>query len=287
MAAITPPLRIDPLPVGPLRYGLFAAAMGPLDLPTHARVGGIQWETVGCGVAQLYNAECPPSAQDAKTFDESDDDFLTSDPFVAYASQVCAPVGRTVEEHRRRVTAQLMGGEQTVVESVFWSGGGFNSLNLEDAGILAGATTLTGFAARIAHLENTFYQFHGYQGTIHISQRAEGAAARTGMIRSPNGGGQLYADAGRLQTPLGSIWSFGAGYGINGPGGAAPVAGSVYAFITPQVTVYRSSEIFIPDPAQTLNRTTNQMFAVAEREYTYGWACPTVLAIEVPLETTA
>jgi hypothetical protein len=287
MAAITPAFEVAPPAPGPVRYGLFAAATGPLELPEHGRAGGLQWEQDVCGTATLYTAECPPTGQDTKVSAEGDD-YMTAAPFVVYAMSNCAPIGRGPEEHRRRAIARLMAGEQTAVETALWNGGG---VGVTPALTLAGATTVvsaaTGFAARIAALEEAFYDAYGYQGTVHVNTRAYGAAAAAGLIRSPNGGGQLFADGGRLQTPIGSVWSFGAGYDITGPANVAPEDGSVFAFITPNVTVYRSTEVNAPDPQFTFNRTTNQMYALAEREYVVGYGCPTVLAIEVPVETAA
>lgn len=286
MAAIIPAAQVAPPAPGPIRYGLFAAANGPLDLPIHGRSGGLQWEQDVCGTAALYTADCPPSDQAAKTAVESDD-YMTAAPFVVYALNNCAPVGRTPEEHRRRAIARLLTGEQSAVELALWNGGGVGAT---PALTLAGATAVvsaqTGFAARIAALEEAFYDAYGYQGTIHINSRAYGAASAAHMVKGP-GDGQLFPNPAQLLTPLGSRWSFGAGYDITGPANAAPAAGSVFAFMTPNVTVYRSSEVNAPDPAQTFNRTTNQMYALAEREYVVGYGCPTVFSLQVPIETAA
>ena len=46
MATLTPmtgPVYVPQPPVGNIRYGLFAAANGPFDLPHHGSVGGVQF----------------------------------------------------------------------------------------------------------------------------------------------------------------------------------------------------------------------------------------------------
>lgn len=279
MAAIFPPVHVDPPPAGPPRYGLFSAARFG-DLPVHGRTGGVQFEPDTCGVARLYTAECPPSAQNAKTLTDTSP-VMTAAPFVVYASVVCAPVGRSPEEQARRAVARLMTGEQTQAEAAYWNGGGVGATPaLTLAGATIVATAATAFHARVAALEEAFYDAYGYQGTIHVNTRAYGAAALSNMAVRALPGPDV---PGHIVTPIGSIWSFGNGYGITGPADVAPAAGSVWAFMTGPVTVWRSGEPGVPDVRQTFNRATNQMVALAEREYAISHDCPTVFAIEVPV----
>jgi hypothetical protein len=279
MAAITPPVLVDAPSPGVLRYGLFNAA-NILPIPDHARVGGVEFQPDACGIARPYTAECPITNQDLKTFDD-DTDTMPTAPFTVYASGVCAPVGRDAQEHARRVSAKLLGGEQTVVERALWNGAGVGATpNLtSNVGTVVAPSAATGFGARVAALEAAFYAVYGYQGTIHVNTAAEGAAAFGNMLIRPD----TPDVPAHLVTPIGSVWSFGAGYDITGPAGVAPAAGSVWAFMTPVVTIWRS-DISVPDPAMTFNRTTNEMFAVAERDYTQSWLCDTVFAIQLPLE---
>lgn len=284
MAAIVP-AEFAPAPpaVGPTRYGLFTAANGPLELTDRGSIAGYQWEPDSCGVARLYTNACPASEQADKGLDAPDGESshpMEAEPFIVYASVVCPPFGgHGPDRHRQRAIARLLGGEQAAAEEAFWNGGGVGAVpNLQGAGATVVTPAEAGFAARIAALEAAFYAAHGYVGTIHVNTAANGAAADTHMIadgRDP---------ANRLLTPTGSVWSFGAGYGINGPADAAPAAGSVWAFMTPQVTVWRTPEPFVPPPEQTFDRTANQMYAIAERSYVIGYACDTVFAVQVPVE---
>lgn len=282
MAAIFPAVDVPaPIP-GPRRYGLFNAA-SIQDLPVHGRAGGVQFEPNTCGVARAYTAECPPSAQNLKTLTDLSP-VMTAAPFVAYASVLCAPVGRTPEEQQQRAVQRLISGEQSIAELALWNGAGVGATPaLTLAGATVVVTAATAFHARIAALEEAFYDAYGYAGTIHVNTRAYGAAAHAEMITEVGTRSIGSPVPSLLTTPIGSSWSFGAGYDITGPANVAPAAGSVWAFMTGPVTIWRSSTPITPDPRQTFNRTTNQMVALAEREYVQSYDCPTVFAIEVPV----
>lgn len=284
MAAITPPVYVPAPAPGPRRYGLFNAAT-ITSLPEHGRTGGVQYEPDTCGVARLYTAECPITNQDLKTLTDTSQTVVVQ-PFVAYASVVCSPVGRTAEEQSRRAAARLLAGEQTQAELALWNGGAVGAvpaLTLAGATVVVPAPAVAGFGPRVAALEEAFYDAYGYQGTIHVNTRAEGAAAFAQMIHRPDVTASATVPS-IMTTPIGSLWSFGNGYGVTGPANVAPGAGNVWAFMTPNVTIWRSDDMFTPDPNQTFDRTANQMYAIAEREYAIGYDCPTVFAIELPVE---
>jgi len=279
MAAITPPVYVDAPKAGQRRYGLFNAA-SILDLPAHGSAGGVQYEPDTCGIARLYTAECPITDQDPKTLTDTSP-TMTSTPFIAYASVLCAPVGRIGEEQSRRAVARLYAGEQTAVELALWNGGGVGAtpaLTLASATIVPSALTTLG--GRLSALEEAFYSAYGYQGTVHVNTAIVGAAAFGNLVVRADPQPEV---PGIMVTPLGSRWSLGAGYDITGPANVAPAAGSVWAFITPNITVWQS-DVFAPDPNQTFARTTNQRTAIAEREYAVGYDCPAVFAIQLPLE---
>ena len=150
MAAIYPPVEVAAPASGPLRYGLFNAAR-VVDQPGIASVGGVQFQPTTCGGAHLYTAECPPSAQNVKTFDLGTETVTTA-PFWAYGSIVCSPVGRTIEEQADRARQRLLAGEQTQVEAAFWNGGGVGATpNLNAIGATTVAPVgLTQFGSRLA-----------------------------------------------------------------------------------------------------------------------------------------
>lgn len=259
---------------GPLRYGLFNAAtvLDNLDAPGIA--AGFQLPAEGCGVIRAYDANC--ATHPAKTFDEGLS-YMEATPYWVYATRQCGTVGTTAAEIEASVRNRLLSLEQTQVERQLWGGGTVAAdPNLQG---VAGVTTVTlgasvvGFNAAIAALEDAFYEVYGYQGVIHVSTQAYGAAAYGNLIER---------QAGTLRTPLGSAWSFGAGYGVAGPGGAAPAAGSVWAFMTPPVLI-RRSQVMVPDVVATMDRVNNQWNGLAERVYGHTWICDSVFAVQVPL----
>jgi len=275
MAVITSNNHIVATPQpGRLRYGLFNAATIIENMEPHAIGAGIQFAAPDCGVARLYDSSCAPGDSDAKTFDEGLG-YQFADPYWVYSTRQCGTVGHTPAEFTETVRRRLLGGEQTQVEAALW-GGTTPSVDpnlIGHAGTVVATALDIGFGAAIAALEESFYSAYGYMGTIHVNTAAYGAAADSGLI----------VQGSVLTTPLGSSWSFGAGYDITGPTGAAPAAGNVWAFMTPYVAVYRSALIAQDDPRAFLDRSANQYLGLAERVYAATWTCDVVHAIEVPV----
>ena len=254
------------------RYGLFNAATVTDDLDARGIAAGFQVPAEDCGLVRAYDANC--DTHPAKTFDEGLT-YMEAVPYWVYATRQCGTVGTTPEAMEASVRRRLVSGEQRAVEAQFWGGTAVASdPNLIGAvGVTTVVPGVAGAGAAIAALEDAFYDTYGYVGTIHVAMRAY-AAMRYANIVDRQGG--------QLVTPMGSVWSFGAGYGIAGPGGAAPAAGSVWAFMTAPVLIRRSS-VMVPSVRSTMDRTFNQYLALAERVYTHSWLCPDVYAVQVPL----
>lgn len=269
---------IDAPRVGRMRYGLFTAAAAMLPLETRGIGAGYQWTSDHCGADVVtYDQTC--AASPVKPFEEGTDTFGT-DPFWVLARKRCGTVGRTAEEAQNAARVQLLTDEQRVVEEVLWSGGGLSVG--PPALTLAGATVVTpggpGAGAAIAALEGAFYAAHGYNGTIHVNTAAYAAVDYAGIVDRASG---------QLVTTLDSVWSFGAGYDITGPAGVAPAAGFVWAFMTPQITIWRS-DVMQVDARQTLDRELNQWDTIAERVYLIGYDCQDdVFAVQVPVAAPA
>ncbi|MEU1494296.1 hypothetical protein ABZ456_29090 [Streptomyces sp. NPDC005776] len=263
---------------GTRRYGLFTAATVLDDLAGRDIAAGFQFPVLDCGAGvAVYDANCDTHPE--KVFAEGLG-YAGGDPYWVYAGERCATLGRTAAEIGESVRRSMAAGEQTLVESVLWDGGGLGS---DPSLTAAGATIVTplapGAGAAVSALEAAFYAVNGYVGTIHINTAAEGALSYAQML-SRSGG------AGVLTTPIGSRVSLGAGYGITGPADVAPDAGFVWAFMTSPVTV-RRSPVVVPDVWQTADRGVNQFQALAERVYAHAWACPQVFAVQVPVAAPA
>lgn len=254
------------------RYGLFNAATVTDDLDPRGIAAGWQIPAEDCGLVRAYDANC--ETHPAKTFDEGQS-FMEAVPYWVYATRKCGTVGRTSAEMEASVRRRLAAGEQRAVEAQFWGGTAVPSdPNLTGAaGVTTVVTTAAGSGAAVAALEDAFYDTYGYVGTIHINMRAY-ANLSYGQMMIRNGG--------MWNTPIGSVWSIGAGYGITGPAGVAPAAGNVWAFMTPPVLI-RRSPVVVPDVTTTMDRSLNQYMALAERVYTHTWTCDTVFAVEVPI----
>ncbi|MYZ38429.1 MULTISPECIES: hypothetical protein [unclassified Streptomyces] len=276
---LTNPQLVEAPSPGRPRYGLFTAARVTDDLDARTAAAGFQFPAEDCGVARLYDANC--DTHPGKIFDEGLG-YVAGDPYWVYATHKCGSVGRTPQDVERTVRRKLAGAEQEQVEAAVWGGTSppVDPALTTTAGVVAVTPDAPGAGAAIAALEHSFYDTYGYIGTIHINTRAYAALTYAELISdSPS--------AGVLTTPLGSQWSIGSGYGITGPAGAAPDAGSVWAFMTPPVWIRRMQQPIVPNVVQTMDRTYNQFMALAERVYAHTWACPIVHAVQVPIAAPA
>lgn len=249
MALMPATVVADPEPRG-LRYGLFTAASGPLSL-SGVRGGlgaGVRYSPVSCGRAHRYPIECddtPPS----KTFDEGADTIHAA-PFLVYASETCGSVGTTAADMVEAVRRKMANGEQAEAER-------------ELADLLAAdsqpvvSSDPGDLTYVVAELEEYLYNTasYGNVGVLHAPILAAAQAMSAGLIVESR------AVPGLLTTRMGTAWSF----------GAYPDAGVMY--ITGNVTVWRADDIAFPPNEQTFDRSANQWYALAEREYAVAWDC--------------
>ncbi|MFJ8301591.1 hypothetical protein ACIQ9R_37580 [Streptomyces sp. NPDC094447] len=272
---------IAPPPTQRVRYGLFTAG-AVVPMSNRMLGNGLQFYADHCGeFTELYNQECGVESP-VKTPNEGAE-LVGTDPFWLETRLRCGTVGRTADEIKAAAQSRLTAAEQRRVEDVLWNGIAAQPdvLNLVNN---AGTTIVTplapGAGAALAALENAFYQMTGHVGTIHVNVQAEGALEYAGFLNP---------ESGVLRTRMGSAVSLGAGYGINGPDDTAPEAGFVWAFMTAYTTVWRSTDAQIPqpDPRRVMDRVANQWDVVSERVYAAAWACPEVVAVQVPVAAPA
>lgn len=253
--ALMPADVIEPPMPRPLRYGLFAAVGALLPLTDHQAGGGLIYEPNVCGVAHSWPMDCPDDSPEEspaeKVFDEVPL-FVEAEPFVVYGSSTCGSAGTSAGKSERRARQNLENGEQFEVESAM-------------AAVLASQDVILPASADIVEAVSALEQWlygtaaYGRIGFIHASPDVAAAAASEHLW---DRNGNQYV------TPYGTIWSVGGGY----PEGTI--------FISGEARVWRS-EIEVPDPIQTLDRTTNQWFTIAERVYAVGIDC---LAASTTLE---
>lgn len=281
MAGLTGPLYVPrPTPIVP-RYGLFSAAVGPLDLPLHARIGGLQYELGTCTLPLGYEIRCQQDHA-TKNFDGS---ILTKVgfPFVVYAGIECSPVGLTnfhQERIRQYLFEQLTAGEQATVENIFSTsafgqaeglGGNPAAVNLGNA---------VGPVQAVSKLEDWLYARYGLPGVIHAPMKAAAYIKGAHLIEREGGPSSPW------RTEVATVVSFG-NYAGTGPTGQVPTADDTWIYITGQVAVWRTpdSELLDVPIGQILNRSTNVVDIVLEREYVVTYDC-FVAGIQVHLAST-
>lgn len=254
------------------RYGLFDAASGPLDLPTHGEGGGVRFVPVACGRSLAYGVTCYDADTPApvKPLD-GDAAEVETGVFVALATLNCGAVGYTLPEYETKVRRRLEGAEQAAVEEALWTGLDFEDNALDILSLDGSASTLTPdydaglITDVVGALERYAYTTQQYGGVAYIHAPVEVAAfaAEAGLI-VPEGTGPN----ARKLTPLGSVWAFGA-Y----PSGEVIVTGQTTVWRAPEIQVYSSFE-----------NATNEVVLVAERAYSVAFECFAGRAEFNPLE---
>lgn len=275
MAITTAPLYVPkPTPDMPLRYGILQAAVGPEDLPIHARNGGLQYSHAMCGDGFGYTLVCPPSAQASKAanFGAGVENVLGA-PFIVYATLTCGTVGFSHDELSTLVVQRLKSVEQGVVEEALSTGSfGQDPSLLTADGIVTIAGGGTTASDVVSELERAMYcsntgvsSGYGAPAYLHMPIPVFNELKVLQLIEF---------DGTRWRTPMGSVVSTGC-YAGNTPGGVAPADGTFWIYITGQTTVWRTpdAEIFVSPVEGALNRTTNQMRMLAEREYVVTYEC--------------
>lgn len=274
MVATIPPVLIEkPTPSMPLRYGIFAAANGPLELPVHARNGGIRYVTSLCDDGFGYEIACIGATASKTTEFSLGTTTVTGLSFIVAATVTCGAVGYTYEEQRAFVMERLRGVEQGVVESIF-----SQSTFGQAPGLITGdgITTVTGAGDSVGNvlseLERARYcgftgnvARYGPPGILHVAIPVLNALKENHLVEW---------DGTRWRTPMGTVVSAGC-YANNDPAGAAPADGVFWMYLTGQTTFWRTpdSEVQIAPVEGSLNRTTNQMLMLAEREYVVTYEC--------------
>lgn len=277
MASLTGPFYVPPPnPVVP-RYGLFNAATGPMDLPINARIGGLQYQISTCNLPLEYEVECQ-DAHNTKVI-TSGVTTVTGAPFIVYSAIQCGTVGLVdwgQEQVQRYLYDQLIAGEQATVEQIISTGlvGQFPSL--QTGAVSLGAAQ--GPVQAVSMLEDWIYARFGSQAVIHAPMEAA-AYFKGAHLIEPDGN----VNAGGVwRTEVGTKVSFGNYAGV-GPTGQA----GTWIYVTGPVAIWRTpdSELFVPPMGQVINRTTNVLTIVMEREYILTYDCYSA-AVQVTLDTT-
>ncbi len=250
-----------PLPV-PRRFTLLDAASVVLEtgrFPSSATIEDYPQGEVDVQVAGVTGSLAVKALN--ATIDSQD---VTA--FTAYLRVACTTVSVAPreQEFRRRLQAAFRAVEATAVERMLVDADGtlqtpyLTDGNMETLG--GGAVSVV---EGIALLENAIARVGN--GMIHVTPGvATAIAAETDVVRrSP----------GVLETALGTVIAVGAGYiGAYPMGGSAPGTDQEWAFASGLVEIHRDEDqILAPTIGQSMDRSTNDVTFIAERNYLLAW----------------
>jgi hypothetical protein len=236
----------------PLPYGLFSV----LDLRTGGDAhwqNGVEWESLTCAPASgVGEPECEPGDEGQTQAEGLPKGFVEgslrgdASAFTIYGTYKCSPTGHDVAFGQDRATQHLLSREEARVEQALWSGDLGNTPNFVGTADDLGTGLLEGYVA----------EHYGSQGVIHVPRRGAVTLAQLGAIIT-NGSG--------ARTVLGTPVVIGSGY----PDAAS---GTANAVVTPALIGYRS-EVFTSSSRRgdLLDRGTNDLYAIAERNYLIGF----------------
>jgi hypothetical protein len=169
-------------------------------------------------------------------------------------------VGMPQSEIEATLRERLLAGEQAVAEAVYSAGtfGQAPSLanNTPAATALAGTLSLI---EGIMALESWLAARSGLPGVLYIPTIASAMLSAEGAF---------WRDGGIWRTAAGNAVAIGNFAGLT-PAGGAPAAGSTNLYITESLTIWRTpdSQIFVSPFEANVTFTTNQVAALARREY--------------------
>jgi hypothetical protein len=258
----------------PYRYGLFSAAAVVDAADQREFLAGVQWEPqcVDAPAPTTPAANPDPDGDPAAMMLPGGVPLVQAGVIRLYAGLTGQAAGRDDLLERARQALGLV--EQQSLEHYVWTGDAGTSPALADAGtsVLAGtAATPVPLPQGVGLLEAFLADRTGSLGVLWAPRWLSGWFATGRLVR---------VDGPRLAGPLGNPLVFAQTTGV-GPGGAPAGAGEAWLYATGAVMVRRST-VLLPRLADVLDRTDNEVFAVAERFYTVGWSCA-VAAVKVKL----
>lgn len=264
----------------PLQRRLRDAVDGPYPFTGHTKLGA-QYNPDVCSMPLQTSAACISGIGATKT-SSAGANWRATDPFIVYTWLDCPLVGSNEAELRQRTKAAHDNNAPTVVETVFWTGGTFNTSQhlAEDTAITevvggssvvlqTAATTITGtydVVEAIGVLEQAMADCYGGTPMIHVPRGATAHLTSNHLVKE--------AGARLLTEGNGSIVVAAPGYRRTGPDGAVAAAGHAWFYATGQVKMNQSELIFqARDVREFLKRDTNDTVLVAEQRFMLGWDC--------------
>lgn len=289
-----PRLYVPPPVWTPARFGLLSVVQPRFDDADPHWRNGITYQVQCGGAADTYDpcvailadgspAPTPPPKPPT-------DEMLTraATPFTVFASMQCNAVG-WFEQASAHAEAALTRAERWQVERAFWTGLAAGQQVVyphlaADAVVTDGGATLQTAATvlgsgsvdavkALALLEQALADCYEGQGVIHVPDA---------LVPILAGARQIMEDDGRLRTWNGNLVAAGSGYPGTGPDGSPPGTDTLWMYATGQLVAYRGAPE-VTRPEQGLDRATNVVTVLAEREFLLAWDC-CHFAVQVQVE---
>lgn len=273
MTGPAPSALVEGPPRQPLPFGLFSV-LTPRPEGDSRWENGVKWETLTCEpVSGRSGPGCNDVADDQGDFPE---DVIglpkalgrnagatgEAAAFAVYGHFNCSPVGFSPELAQERATAHLQAREEARVEQALWTGDLGNTPNLTADAVDLTSGGAVSPAAALARLEDFIATEYGSLGVLHLSR---GAVTILSSLTLVSQVGQ------RLVTAVGTPVVAGAGYPGTDPDGNV-AADTTWAYASPALFGYRGE--ILPSsarPGDLLDRSTNDLYAIAERPYVLGY----------------
>lgn len=243
-----PLVQFDEPTFNPHTGGLFTAATVETSDAFDRAQGGIETTALNSGGHGYWDTGCGPQDDPDQVKQGVRPGRYSSDSMIVWAADDCGLIGNSVEESKARAQQILRLYEEMDAEAATVP------VLLDKAGTPATAPTgADAFVLAVGAIEQALGKT-GVAGVIHARRGLAALAARSGLVVSNS--------AGKLTTPLGNTWAFGAGYDEldNTLVGTGPV-------------LVRKGPVFVQE---AVAHRKNERTAIAERLINVTWALTTV-----------
>lgn len=263
---IAPGVLIQPAECEAPFYGLNSVAdVNSIDDP-HLK-NGAEWEPYDCEMAEGYCPKCVFPG-DPKTY-HGQGDLKRARPFAVYGSFKCSGPGWTAEDMRTRARKNLELGEWRRIEREF-----IHSLQNAnpvepDTVNLTPATGPVSLAVGLATIEDWAGEHISCRATLHVPRGVATLLAHNSLIPTN------HTDRA-MQTYVRTLIAAGGGYDNVGPDGTPAADGTAWLYITGTVRVWLGDVSDVPgvqDSSSHVDRSNNDLFAIAERSVVAGHEC--------------
>lgn len=284
-----PRLYVPPSSYTPLPYGLLSVVQARFDEVNPHWQTGITWQPL-CGIAAATYDEClavtgtgappPPSSKTATATWTA----RGATPFTVYSQFDCSPAV-FAEQSQQLGSESLARTEAWRLEYAFWTGVADTNTTVfphlaadtqvvDSEGILlqtasAAVTGVVDVVEGLATVEKALADCLPGVGVVHIPRQLVPAFSAQGL---------LVKSGVTLRTWNGNLVAAGAGYPGTAPDGSDPAAGTSWIYGTGPVFIYRSDVQVMPIYS-IVNRSTDDVAAIAERTYVLGFDCCHVAAL--------